>query len=147
MIARVLNLWLAFTLIVYLPSTCISLHLSSVNCFTSFTFLFSVSVLHFFDPLSAFVFYRGCFFKVVQRLLHCASRTRGPAAVAAIPPVIGELNVTPQFRGKTTCYRTLLRIDLNLIIMTIIIYDPNLRIFSSSRYYDEESYDRIFVYD
>ena len=50
--------------------------------------------------------------------------------------------MTPLFRGKTTCYRTLLRIDLNLIIMTIIIYDPNLRIFSSSRYYDEESYDR-----
>ena len=59
-----------------------------------------ISVLHFFDPLSAFVFYMGCFFKVVQRLLHGASRTGDPAAVAAIPPVIGEQLVTPRFEVK-----------------------------------------------
>ena len=67
---------------------------------------------------------------------------RGSCCGCSNPSVIGEQIVTPLFRGKTTCYRTLLRIDLNLIFMTIIIYDPNLRIFSSSRYYDEESYDR-----
>jgi len=96
-----------------------------MNCFTSFTFLLSfVSVLHFFDPLSAFVFYRGVSSKSYN----------GFYIVLLAPRVLlwlqqslrfGELMVTPLSRGKTNCYRTLWRFDLNLIIMTINLYDRN----------------------
>jgi hypothetical protein len=96
-----------------------------MNCFTSFTFLLSfVSVLHFFVPLSAFVFYRGVSSKSYN----------GFYIVLLAPRVLlwlqqslrfGELMVTPLSRGKTNCYRTLWRFDLNLIIMTINLYDRN----------------------
>ena len=40
--ARCIKLVVGLTLSLYLLSTCISLHLSSMNCFTSFTFLFFI---------------------------------------------------------------------------------------------------------
>jgi hypothetical protein len=59
----------------------------------------------------------------------------------------GELIVTPLSRGKTNCYWTLWRFDLNLIIMTINLYGRNFADSFKFVYYDEESYDRRCVYD
>ena len=43
---------------------------------------------------------------------------KGSCCGCSNPSFLGELTVTPLFRGKTNCYRTLWRIDLNLISMT-----------------------------
>ena len=54
---------------------------------------------------------------------------KGSCCGCSNPFILGELTVTPQFRGKTNCYRTLWRIDLNLISMTILFMIDILRIF------------------
>ena len=78
---------------------------------------FSYFRFTFFDPLSAFVIYRGVSSKSYN----------GFYIVLLAPRVLlwlqqslrfGEPIVTPLSRGKTNCYRTLWRIDLNLISMT-----------------------------
>ena len=85
---------------------------------------FSYFRFTFFDPLSAFVIYRGVSSKSYN----------GFYIVLLAPRVLlwlqqslrfGELIATPLSRGKTNCYRTLWRFDLNLIIMTINLYDRN----------------------
>ena len=116
--ARCIKRVVGLTLSLHLLSKCISLHLSSMNCFTSFTFLFFF--FRFTFPRSAV---RLC---ILQGVLLQSRTTAFTLCFAHIgsccgcgnPSFLGELTVTPLFRGKTNCYRTLWRIDLNLISMT-----------------------------
>jgi hypothetical protein len=59
-----------------------------------------------FDPLSAFVIYRGVSSKSYNGFYIVLLAPRVLLWLQQSLRFSGELNVTPRFRGKTNCYRT-----------------------------------------